>query len=312
MTPTARPADDLGHVARRVHHLDHRAIRDPRLGRQDHRVRGRIVLLDAEQVLGKRREVGLVGDISDLGAQGRQLLFAVRAAEGRDVEREPALPRLLRRWVLMGGAFGVPGNTTPVAEWNVHCDPEAARLAFGGWARAIEADPSQMRQLFQNLIGNALKFAAPERPLTVRIRGRQVGDRAEFTVEDNGIGFDMRYVDKLFGMFQRLHVVPGDHDLELYLDGYRSVKQHVFIQPGSTFRIRYMMEALKPGDTQDPRPVAPPRPPQPSAAAQTAAPQAGARSEFGSVAIRVQPRDAQVFIDGQRWEAPVDNERLVV
>ena len=90
------------------------------------------------------------------------------------------------------------------------------------------------------------------------------------------------------------------------------MKQHVFIQPGSTFRIRYMMEALKPGDTQDPRPVAPPRPPQPSAAAQTAAPQAGARSEFGSVAIRVQPRDAQVFIDGQRWEAPVDNERLVV
>ena len=40
---------------------------------------------------------------------------------------EPALPRLLRRWVCMGGAFRVPGNTTPVSEWNVHCDPEAAR-----------------------------------------------------------------------------------------------------------------------------------------------------------------------------------------
>jgi purine nucleosidase len=46
---------------------------------------------------------------------------------------EPALPRLLRRWVCMGGAFRVPGNTTPVSEWNVHCDPEAARLAFEAW-----------------------------------------------------------------------------------------------------------------------------------------------------------------------------------
>ena len=40
---------------------------------------------------------------------------------------EPRLPRLLRRWVAMGGAFRVPGNTTPASEWNIHCDPEAAQ-----------------------------------------------------------------------------------------------------------------------------------------------------------------------------------------
>ena len=51
---------------------------------------------------------------------------------------EPALPRLLRRWVCMGGAFRVPGNTTPVSEWNVHCDPEAARIALAAWQAAIE------------------------------------------------------------------------------------------------------------------------------------------------------------------------------
>jgi purine nucleosidase len=48
--------------------------------------------------------------------------------------REPELPRLLRRLVFMGGAFRVPGNTTPTAEWNIHCDPEAAQqvlVAFG-------------------------------------------------------------------------------------------------------------------------------------------------------------------------------------
>jgi len=58
------------------------------------------------------------------------------------LEREPALPRLLRRHVLMGGAFGVSGNTTPTTEWNIHCDPEAARISFRAWGDAIAADPS--------------------------------------------------------------------------------------------------------------------------------------------------------------------------
>ena len=64
---------------------------------------------------------------------------------------EPALPRLLRRWVCMGGAFRVPGNTTPVAEWNVHCDPEAARLAFAAWQAAIDADAATPRALVLGL-----------------------------------------------------------------------------------------------------------------------------------------------------------------
>jgi purine nucleosidase len=61
------------------------------------------------------------------------------------LEREPRLPQLLRRHVLMGGAFGAPGNTTPTTEWNLHCDPEAAKIAFGAWARAIAVDPSVPR-----------------------------------------------------------------------------------------------------------------------------------------------------------------------
>jgi purine nucleosidase len=48
----------------------------------------------------------------------------------RALEREPDVPRLLRRWVVMGGAYRVPGNTAPTTEWNIHCDPEAARIAF--------------------------------------------------------------------------------------------------------------------------------------------------------------------------------------
>lgn len=53
---------------------------------------------------------------------------------------EPALPQLLRRLVIMGGSFEYRGNTTPVAEWNVSVDPEAAAEVFDAWGRAPNAD----------------------------------------------------------------------------------------------------------------------------------------------------------------------------
>jgi purine nucleosidase len=61
------------------------------------------------------------------------------------VRTEPRLPNLLRDWWCMGGAFAVAGNTTPVSEWNIHCDPEAAQVALGAWQRAVEADPATPR-----------------------------------------------------------------------------------------------------------------------------------------------------------------------
>ncbi len=64
---------------------------------------------------------------------------------------EPRLPNLLRRWVAMAGAFRVPGNTTPVSEWNIHCDPEAARIALGAWQSAVDADATTPRALVMGL-----------------------------------------------------------------------------------------------------------------------------------------------------------------
>jgi purine nucleosidase len=52
------------------------------------------------------------------------------------LERDPALPFLLKGWTLMGGAYRVPGNTTPTAEWNIYVDPDAARACFAAWATA--------------------------------------------------------------------------------------------------------------------------------------------------------------------------------
>ena len=63
------------------------------------------------------------------------------------VLREPRLPGLLRGYALMGGAFGVSGNTTPTTEWNIHCDPEAAKIVFRAWGEAMAADPTIPRPL---------------------------------------------------------------------------------------------------------------------------------------------------------------------
>lgn len=68
----------------------------------------------------------------------------------------------------------------------------------------VIADESQLTLLFQNLIGNAIKFRA-EPPPEVHVGGRSLGEQFEFFVRDNGIGIDPQYNDRIFQIFQRLH-----------------------------------------------------------------------------------------------------------
>jgi PAS domain S-box-containing protein len=68
----------------------------------------------------------------------------------------------------------------------------------------VKAVKSQMRQLFQNIISNALKFHGEEQP-RIRIRSQFTDDNCQMFVEDNGIGFDEAYVDRIFMPFPRLH-----------------------------------------------------------------------------------------------------------
>jgi PAS domain S-box-containing protein len=79
------------------------------------------------------------------------------------------------------------------------------------WAVAdlpgVECDPVLVRQIFQNLMANALKFTRSRTETVIEICATQKQEDGQpvFTVRDNGIGFNMKYVDKLFGVFQRLH-----------------------------------------------------------------------------------------------------------
>lgn len=145
-------------------------------------------------------------------------------------------------------------------------------------------------------------------------------------------------VDDFDGFFQRLHIEPGSHDITLYLDGYKTIRQRIYLQPTGTFRLRYMMQPLGAGEVAEPRPAEPP-PPQPQPGSQGPAqagpnrfppppqrggtppgqdgrpqgpPPRGDRSDAGTLSIRVQPANADVTIDGERWQGPSGDERLVV
>lgn len=94
---------------------------------------------------------------------------------------------------------------------------ETGAIVAVGPLPTIEADPTQMRQVFQNLLGNALKFHRPKGDLpAIQISARALpgsqelvrGERLvrwEIVVEDNGIGFDPKHAERIFGMLQRLH-----------------------------------------------------------------------------------------------------------
>ena len=104
-----------------------------------------------------------------------------------------------------------------LSDLEVRIEETKARVDVGTLP-TIEADPLQLRQLLQNLIGNALKFQPPDAQPLIRIDGRILrnpfagspdqdpyAEQCELSVQDNGIGFDEKYTDKIFAVFQRLH-----------------------------------------------------------------------------------------------------------
>ena len=70
---------------------------------------------------------------------------------------------------------------------------------------SAECDPVLIKQVFQNLLANALKFTRKREPAIIEISSQQKNGQPVIVVRDNGVGFNMKYSDKLFGVFQRLH-----------------------------------------------------------------------------------------------------------
>jgi PAS domain S-box-containing protein len=112
----------------------------------------------------------------------------------------------------------------------------------------IEGDALQMHQLMQNLIGNAVKYCKPDQPPQIRIwsqgiESRDDGPQVQICVQDNGIGFDEKFIERIFQPFQRLH---GRSEYEGYGIGLAlcrkiaerhrgSVSAHSVPGEGSTF-----------------------------------------------------------------------------
>jgi signal transduction histidine kinase len=103
-----------------------------------------------------------------------------------------------------------------VSDLEVRIEQTEGKVELSG-LETIEADSSQMHQVLLNLIGNALKFHKEETTPVVRVYGKfvhgngggvpgvQSREMYQLIVEDNGIGFDEKYLEKIFGVFQRLH-----------------------------------------------------------------------------------------------------------
>jgi len=70
---------------------------------------------------------------------------------------------------------------------------------------SLRVHPTQLQQLFQNLVGNAIKYCRPGTPPIVNVRVRRDGEVWLFSVTDNGLGIEAEYQERIFGLFKRLH-----------------------------------------------------------------------------------------------------------
>jgi signal transduction histidine kinase/CheY-like chemotaxis protein len=145
---------------------------------------------------------------SELGEEGQDYLARVMSASER---MQGLLQGLLEysRVSSQGEQFTYVDLNRVIAQ--VCSDLEGRILDTGGKITVtplplIQGNPMQIRQLFQNLLGNALKYHRPDLPPQVRVTGGELGNhQVEISVQDNGIGFDPQQADRLFAPFTRLH-----------------------------------------------------------------------------------------------------------
>jgi light-regulated signal transduction histidine kinase (bacteriophytochrome) len=134
--------------------------------------------------------------------------FINGAAEGAD-RMERLITDLLAfsRVGTHGGAFSTASLDAVLSEAlrNLHSSIESAQAKVTSDALpTLAVDATQMMQIFQNLIGNAIKFHS-KRPPEIHVSAKKEPGRWVFSVRDNGIGIEPQYYDRIFQIFQRLH-----------------------------------------------------------------------------------------------------------
>ncbi|HTD74227.1 MAG TPA: response regulator [Steroidobacteraceae bacterium] len=150
----------------------------------------------------------LESDFSEqLGAEGRRIIGVIRASSQKMDELIVSLLEFSRA--------GRSALQLDHVDMTLMADSAAneVRALYTGPEPQIEiselppadADPVVIRQVWCNLIGNALKYSAKRDKPKITVSGRIDNGEAIYQVDDNGAGFDMRYAEKLFGVFQRLH-----------------------------------------------------------------------------------------------------------
>jgi len=99
-----------------------------------------------------------------------------------------------------------PGELLKVVLHQMRHETKARKIEWViGQLPQVRGDPMLLRQIWENLVSNALKYTRLRDLARIEIGCRETGEEFEFFVRDNGAGFDMKYVEKLFGVFQRLH-----------------------------------------------------------------------------------------------------------
>lgn len=141
-------------------------------------------------------------------------------------------------------------------------------------------------------------------------------------------------VDDFDGVFQRLRLRPGGHEITIFLEGYETVREALYLEVGAERKLQFSMNRLGAGERSEP----PPQPaaevvedevdmaPRPAPAMRLPPPvdrtnpgervdpppATSSAARFGTLSIRVQPADAEILIDGERWSAPGGQDRISI
>jgi hypothetical protein len=201
----------------------------------------------------------------------------------------------------------------------------AALLALGTWAESVAAQHHPVRRHGVVFVGGYFydpffgpypwwPYAAYPYPYFPTYDSRAVV-RLLVTPKEAAVSVDGFYagiVDDFNGFFEGLPLPPGGHEIDLYMGGYRTVHQRIYLSPASTFKLHHTMERLPAGEVSEPPTPAPPIPPPPDGTytwprtkrglpPMPNPPEAVTAAGYGTLSLHVQPPNADVCIDGETW-----------